>query len=170
MFDKGKYIKVVESMTNRDLAKYYRTLSKRLVDETNPAKAKNCQTVIELIELEWRNRLEENDSSAYPGEGLMSTMGYRVGDTQGIRVEYRRMIIQNVLEGPIPFVDSPAYMREWGQDKSIQRYKKLKRFLSSEIHSPLQKNNYRAISEWKEDLIWLEKKGIEFVNLSKEKI
>ena len=163
MFDKDKFIKVVKSMNNKELVKYYRTLSIRLVDETTPAKAKNGQTIIKLIKFEMKKRPEENDSSAYPGEGLMSTMGYRVGDTQGIRVEYRRMIMQDVLEGPIPFVDSPVYMREWGQDKSIQRYKKLKRFLSSEIHSPLQKNNYRAISEWKEDLIWLEENGIEII-------
>ena len=39
----------------------------------------------------------------------------------------------------------------------------MKRFLTSEIKMPMQKNNYRAISEWKEDLQWLEEVGTEYI-------
>ena len=69
-----------------------------------------------------------------------------------------------ILKGPLPFAESPSYMREWGEDGSLDRYNKLKRFLNGEINSPLQKNNYRAILEWKEDLIWLEDDGLGFIN------
>ena len=93
----------------------------------------------------------------------MSTMGYRVGDTQGIRKEYRRNIMIDVLTKPLPFVESPSYMHEWGEERSIKRYNKLKNFLSGEINSPLQRNNYRAISEWEEDLNWLLKQSMEYV-------
>jgi hypothetical protein len=55
-------------------------------------------------------------------------------------------------------------MREWGEDASMERYSKLKRFLNGEINSPLQQNNYRAILEWKEDLAWLEKNGEEYID------
>ena len=88
---------------------------------------------------------------------MMSTMGYRVGDLKGIKQKYRILIMIDVLTGPLPYVDSPGYMKEWGCDKSIDRYKKLKNFLVGEINSPLQRNNFRAISEWKEDLTWLER-------------
>ena len=138
---------------------------KRLVDETNQLKKIEIETVILLIKQEWMRRLEEDGlSSGAPAEGIMSTMGYRVGDTQGIKQEYRTMIMIEILKGPLPFVESPSYMREWGEDGSLDRYNKLKRFLNGEINSPLQKNNYRAISEWKEDLIWLEDEGLGFIN------
>ncbi len=109
-------------------------------------------------------RLEKgDDSSGAPSEGVMSTMGYRVGDTQGIRKEYRINIMIDVLTEPLPFVESPSYMQEWGEERSITRYNKLKNFLSGEINSPLQRNNFRAISEWKEDLEWVLKYGMEYV-------
>ena len=97
---------------------------------------------------------EEGSSSGKPSEGIMSTMGYRVGDTQGIKKEYRQLILLEILKGPLPFVDSPSYMREWGADSSIMRFNKLKRFFNGEINSPLQRNNHRAITEWKNDLAW----------------
>jgi len=71
--------------------------------------------------------------------------------------------MSEILEGPIPFVNSPAYMREWGSDGSLTRFNKMQRFLNSEINSPLQRNNYRAISEWKDDLVWLKVEGPQFI-------
>lgn len=138
---------------------------KGLVDETNQLKKIEYKIIVSLIKKEWIKRgLEEEDgpSSGAPAEGIMSTMGYRVGDTQGIKQEYRIMIMIDVLEGPLPFVESPSYMREWGEDGSLDRYNKLKRFLNGEINSPLQKNHYRAISEWKDDLKWLENNGKDY--------
>jgi len=138
---------------------------KRLVDETNQLKKVDIETVVSLIKQEWMRRLEEDGlSSGAPVEGMMSTMGYRVGDTQGIKQEYRIMIMIEILKGPLPFVESPSYMREWGNDGSLDRYNKLKRFLNGEINSPLQRNNYRAIAEWKEDLKWLEDNGEDYIN------
>ena len=138
---------------------------KRLVDETNQLKKVDIETVVSLIKQEWMRRLEEDGlSSGAPAEGMMSTMGYRVGDTQGIKQEYRIMIMIEILKGPLPFVESPSYMREWGNDGSLDRYNKLKRFLNGEINSPLQRNNYRAIAEWKEDLKWLEDNGVDYIN------
>lgn len=138
---------------------------KRLVDETNQLKKVDIETVVSLIKQEWMRRLEEDGlSSGAPAEGMMSTMGYRVGDTQGIKQQYRIMIMIEILKGPLPFVESPSYMREWGNDGSLDRYNKLKRFLNGEINSPLQRNNYRAIAEWKEDLKWLEDNGEDYIN------
>mgnify|MGYP001452407641 CR=1 FL=1 len=109
-------------------------------------------------------RLEQGEhSSGAPAEGIMSTMGYRVGDTQGVKKEYRRMIIIEILKGPLPFVDSPSYMNEWGSDASPKRFKKIKNFLIGEINSPLQRNNHRARLEWNEDLEWLEENIMDFV-------
>ena len=107
---------------------------KRLVDETNQLKKIDIETVVSLIKQEWMRRLEEDGlSSGAPAEGMMSTMGYRVGDTQGIKQEYRIMIMIEILKGPLPFVESPSYMREWGSDGSLDRYNKLKRFLNEQF-------------------------------------
>jgi hypothetical protein len=163
MPDLDKYKEIIESKPNQALAQYYRRLFKRMVDEKNLNKVEDFKAIIQLIKNEWMKRLDEDHDAGLPGEGLMSTMGYRVGDTQGVKKEYRNMIMIEVLRGPIPFVESPSYMREWGSDASMDRYNKLKRFLKSEINSPLQKNNYRAISEWTEDLNWLEKEGQMYV-------
>ena len=120
--------------------------------------------MLNLIREEWITRLEKGgDSSGAPAEGVMSTMGYRVGDHQGIRKEYRINIMIDVLTKPLLFVDSPSYMQEWGEPRTIKRYNKLKNFLKGEINSPLQRNNHRAISEWKEDLKWLENNGKDYV-------
>ena len=70
--------------------------------------------MLNLIRKEWMIRLEKGgDSSGALAEGVMSTMGYRVGDTQGIRKEYRINIMIDVLTEPLPFVESPSYMQEW---------------------------------------------------------
>ena len=163
MINRSKYLAIIEKKSNQRLAEYYRTLMKRYVDSVDSVKSKDLEAVIEIIKREWMKRLEEGDQLGLPDEGLMSTMGYRVGDTQGIKAPYRRMIMKEILEGPIPFVGNPAYMLEWGSDGSIERYNKMKRFLTSEIKMPMQKNNYRAISEWKEDLQWLEEVGTEYI-------
>ena len=139
-------------------------MSKRFLDETNQVKKSDYQTLLNLIREQWMVRLEKGgDSSGAPAEGVMSTMGYRVGDTQGIRKEYRINIMIDVLTEPLPFVESPSYMQEWGEERSITRYNKLKNFLSGEINSPLQRNNFRAVSEWKEDLEWVLKYGMEYI-------
>ncbi len=163
MFDLEKFKKVIKIKSNRDLAKYYQTLLKRSFVLEEKLKLAECRLVIAEIKIEWSKRLEEGDQTGYPDEGLMSTMGYRVGDTQGIKAEYRKLIMSEILEGPIPFVNSPAYMREWGSDGSLTRFNKMQRFLNSEINSPLQRNNYRAISEWKDDLVWLKVEGPQFI-------
>ena len=161
----AKYKKIIEKKTNPDLAKYYRIIIKRFTDEVNENYKADIQIVISLIKKEWMKRLdEEGSSSGKPSEGIMSTMGYRVGDTQGIKKEYRQLILLEILKGPLPFVDSPSYMREWGADSSIMRFNKLKRFFNGEINSPLQRNNHRPITAWKNDLAWLENIGPSYIN------
>ena len=157
----NKYKKIIKKKSNIALVKYYRLLLMRLVDEKNTLKKSELEALIGFIKKEW----EKRPDTAYtlkPNEGLMSTMGYRVGDTQGIKEAYRKMIMIEILTGPLPFVSSHSYMEEWGSNKSVKRFNKLKRFLIGEINLPIQRNNYRAISEWKSDLEWLEVHGMEY--------
>jgi|TARA_B100001093_G_C26788069_1_gene997625 hypothetical protein len=95
--------------------------------------------------------------------GLMAEMGYHVGDTKGVKQKYRRLIIEDVIKGPIPLVGNKRYMSWWGNDKSERRLQAAKDFLRDKIYSPQHKNHYRAVSEWKEDLHWLEQIGEELI-------
>jgi len=149
---------IIENHNNPELAKHYRSLVRKYSSESNKDKKQNIKQVIGLIKAEWAKRNDQDVdgiSSAAPSQGMMSTMDYRVGDTQGGKKEYRRQIIKEVLTSPLPFVESPAYMRQWGDPCSKERYCKIKNFLLGQITNPLQRKNYRAISEWKEDLDWL---------------
>ena len=132
--DIEKYKRIIKQKTNDELAKYFRTIAKRASEISNVAVECDLIMLIGLIKSEWVNRLYEDDSNGLPSEGLMSVMGYRVGDTQGVKKNYRRLIMREILIGPIPLVGSPAYMREWGTDGSIQRFKKMQRFLKAEIN------------------------------------
>ena len=118
---------------------------KRLVDETVISKKIDIETVITLIKEEWVRRLKEDGlSSGAPAEGLMSTMGYRVGDTQGIKQNYRIMIMIEILKGPIPFVESPSYMKEWGDNGSLDRYNKKSTVLYKKITTELYRSGKKT--------------------------
>ena len=95
--------------------------------------------------------------------GLMAEMGYRVGDTKGVKQKYRRLIIEDVIKGPIPLVGNRRYMSWWGSDKSDRRLQAVKDFLKDKIYSPQHKNHYRAVSEWTEDLDWVNEIGEELI-------
>ena len=149
---------IIENHSNPKLAKHYRSLMRKYSSESSNDKKEDMKQIIDLIKAEWAKRNDQDVdaiSSAAPSQGMMSTMDYRVGDTQGVKKEYRRQIIKEILSSSLPFVESPAYMSEWGDPCSEERYNKIKNFLFGQINNPLQRKNYRAISEWKEDLDWL---------------
>lgn len=95
--------------------------------------------------------------------GLMSEMGYHVGDTNGVKPNARRLIIIDVIEGPLPLVGNPRYMSWWGKDGTKKRLQAMKSFLRDKIYSPQHRNHHRALAEWREDLTWVEKHGEEHI-------
>ena len=156
-------------MSPNELAKYYRLCVKRLTDPKLSKKHEQLISIISLIKERWLNMANIDDGTGggdYTGrleDGLMSIMGYRVGDTQGVKEEYRRLIIKDVLTGPIPLVGNPKYMKWWGNDGSAKRLHAMKSWLRDKIHSPQHRNHHRAVGEWKDDLEWVEKNGAKYI-------
>jgi len=117
---------------------------------------------IEYIELEWEDRLNKFimgiSKSTRPNEGLLKTIGYKVGK-DGIPRERRRLILDRILKGKIPFCGSKAYMVEWGAPSTRKRYNKLNTVINRLI---IRNRNMpgieKAILEWSEDLEYLRDK------------
>jgi len=151
-------IEKIPKMKDEDLLVLFHNASGKLSAGQNTA----AVAVIAAVEHEWKERLERARAHAYlaarPNEGMLSTLGYRVGSVNGERTPNRRRILKHVLEGQLPMVGSPAYTDEWGLPKSSKRYGKLVRFLESQINNPgnvNRPNMAKAMIEWREDLEWV---------------
>jgi hypothetical protein len=139
--------------------KYRRRKSALLVRE---------QVIERLVELSeeafiWPRTVMLPSSEALDGDqfavqqGLLSSIGYRVGQ-QGAYSHERRDILDQVYNRRLPQVHSAEYMSEWSEPKTATRLRKLAYSLAA-----LTKNAKgratpmlaKAISEWEADLEYL---------------
>ncbi|MDB3994991.1 hypothetical protein N9450_04575 [Gammaproteobacteria bacterium] len=139
------------------LSDAYQTYCKRLEDPKYSLKKGLLEDIINSIREEWVER-KNNEGAEYssPRNGLLSTMGYKVG-MEGYKEKVRRRILQDVISGPLPLVGNPEYMEEWGGDGSNKRIKKLKNCLKGFSSGKLHETHHLAIKDWQEDLEWLYK-------------
>ena len=97
--------------------------------------------------------------------GLLSFLGYAVGQTGAFTSE-RRRVLDYTYNKIIPRVHSHEYMEEWGEPQTSQRLKKIARSIASFARTAKRKVNsdmQMAITEWEQDLSYLKKtyyKGI----------
>tara|TARA_B110000977_G_scaffold191251_1_gene263102 strand:- start:807 stop:1298 length:492 start_codon:yes stop_codon:yes gene_type:complete len=116
--------------------------------------------VLEAIKTEWERRLElfqsGNYKAASPEHGVLSVVGYRVGN-EGENQQFRRQVLDYIMSNILPPISSPAYMAEWGVELSYTRYRKLRRVIQVlASRGQTMGNMNKAVSEWKSDLIYLE--------------
>ncbi len=156
-------LRVIENIpkkSDEDLLAIFNNAAKALSKGPNLEAA----AVIKAIGDEWKNRLVHvragTRSTERPNEGMLATLGYRVGSVNGEKTPIRRQILKLVLEQlQLPMVGSPAYTDEWGEPKSTKRYEKLIRFLESQLTNPgniNRPNMEKAMIEWAEDLEWVQ--------------
>ena len=94
-------------------------------------------------------------------DGVLKAFGYGVGDDGITRAAKRHVILDHVLEAPIPPVMDVSYTREWGEPNSTKRRTKLLRTLKGLISGRERMKSYhqssysRAIGQWQEDLNYL---------------
>jgi hypothetical protein len=147
----------IPSMTDQELLVLFENASARLSENKTPDAA---ATAMAAIEREWQNRLDHPRTNTHryeaPPVGMLGTLGYHVGSTNGAATAVRRRLLKHVLEGQLPLVDSPAYTDEWGPANSTKRYSKLIQFLQSQIANPANRDKARAMIEWNEDLDWVQ--------------
>jgi hypothetical protein len=94
-------------------------------------------------------------------EGVLSSLGYHVGATAGLPPASRQIVLRRVFDMPatqLPVGQDQGYRAEWGDRCSEKRLSKMMRCLESFISLHLGRGvQYRrSISEWREDLQWLD--------------
>jgi len=150
----------IPTMNDQDLLNLFHNASRKPLKGPDAA----AESVIATIEREWNKRLDRARAGTYsyatPNDGMLATLGYRVGIVNGEKAPIRRQILKHVLELQLPMVGSPAYTDEWGTPKSSKRYEKLIRFLESQLNNPGNNdrpNMEKAMIEWREDLEWVQR-------------
>lgn len=64
----------------------------------------------------------------------MSRLGYHVGEAGGITESARRKILDFVMTERLPFFHSPIYVREWGEPRTAERFRKLEHFFEGMLN------------------------------------
>jgi len=117
--------------------------------------------------LQWPSHAKQSRSVALKSDcywykdGLLSFMGYHVGESSSLSSDERRRILDYVLTERIPNVNDPAYMAQWGEPGASRRLRKMAESLAHFARSA-KRNPYAdktmAISEWESDLAYLRQK------------
>jgi len=148
----------IHAMSDDELLKLFKNARRVLLSGAN----NRAELVIAEVERVWKNRLDLARAGQYsyqlPQMGMLATLGYHVGDTEGERTATRRQIIKYLLERQLPMVQSPAYTDEWDAPNSPRRYNKLVQVLESQINNPHngRPSMARSMIEWREDLEWIQ--------------
>ena len=96
------------------------------------------------------------------------TIGYRVGN-DGLPKHTRRILIEYVLSEILPPVGSPAYMAEWGETETVERYRKAHRVIRVLASSAKTLGNQdKAAADWEADLEYMEQAWDHFKHIGKD--
>ena len=96
----------------------------------------------------------------WPQEGMLSYLGYHVGETQPTPSEVRRRILEYAFECDLPPINGLAYFEAWGEPRSTKRLNKLANTLAAFTRNAKRKDasTAKAINDWESDLCFLHKK------------
>lgn len=92
--------------------------------------------------------------------GVLSFMGYHVGESSSLSAEQRRRILDYVFSERIPNVNDPAYMAQWGDPGSAKRLRKMADSLATFARSAklnTHADKTMAVFEWESDLAYLKR-------------
>lgn len=111
-------------------------------------------------EYPWPTQAVVSRSEALGGEvfqhiqGMLSFMGYRVGESRGLYPTQRRKILGYVFRGELPRLNSDSYSQEWGRPGSRTRLNKITNSLMAFIRNAERRGRSMktAIIDWQEDL------------------
>lgn len=91
-------------------------------------------------------------------QGMLSFLGYHVGETQPRPQSVRRCILEYAFECQLPPLDSPVYYSEWGAPLTARRLRKLSNTLAALTRNARRRDAVtlgRAIGDWERDLMFL---------------
>ena len=124
------------------------------------AAADDVERVAAEAEADRPKLIVQFDAGPWPASGVLSEMGYRVGNTKGLSLPDRRHVLRNVVDVEL-VASSPetgSYIREWGRPGSAERVGKMTRCLYAFIRSAERRkmaDMSGAIADWEADLAWL---------------
>ena len=152
--------KIIEKIAQMDDNALARLLGNAQTILEKNSENKDAVNVIKAIQDEWARRLHlfcsGNYKASSPEHGVLSVVGYKVGN-EGAPEQQRRLKLDYIMSGILPPVASPAYMAEWGEPKTHQRYRKLHRVIRVLASSGKKFSNMeRAVLHWEDDLVYLE--------------
>lgn len=162
-----------------DTVKIWKNCINYLNDQKFRDRWEDSRLVIDAIYREWDRRnaviLKDDDYFRWPdieavggngtlaanwlAEGLLSYMGYHVGNTQGVVTGKRRKILTEVFYDPVPPLFPRYYLEQWGAPSSAHRLRKLAETLASLIRNAKRRRDIdsyaKAIDQWTDDLEYL---------------
>lgn len=122
--------------------------------------AERGRALIRDINAVWEARLQAAKEGKHkadtPEVGVLKAVGYQVGRS-GVKEKERRELLDQIMSDTLPFVGSPAYMYEWGEPLTRNRYRKLHRVLA--VFRSGAQNDERmeeAVRHWSDDLGYIE--------------
>ena len=150
-------VKKTPDLNDQELLKLFKNASRYKREGKRTAEASR---ILSAISAEWKRRLEAAERGYYkatlPKIGMLRTLGYSVGEN-GVKTKLRREILDYIMEGPLPIVESPAYTFEWGEPLTNTRFHKLTRSLRAFIDGAENREGMeKSMIEWMEDLEYLE--------------
>jgi hypothetical protein len=99
-------------------------------------------------------RLSEQPENFLPEVGMLSFLGYRVGEMNPTPSTIRMRILEYILGFHLPPLDGPYYFTQWGVPQSIGRFRKLIATLDCLARTAECRRRSvcrRAIADWRGD-------------------
>jgi hypothetical protein len=152
-------IEKIPSMGDNDLRQLFLNANRQIEKSKMVDQA---VAVIDAIEVEWKRRLKSFEAGQYkadtPEEGVLKAVGYKVGN-DGRSVAIRHQLLDYIMTRALPPIGSPAYIAEWGEPMTKNRYRKLHRVIKVLASSAKHFENMDvAVLQWESDLEHIEKK------------
>jgi hypothetical protein len=166
---------MVQSSLERDLARL-QNVFRKLALPHHPLRDQAIKLRDE-ISLNWYRMAEQNEWFAWPStavargptygklngsdwrpQGMLSLLGYHVGQTLPLHPSIRECILEYAFEYHLPPVADVAYFDEWGEPRSALRLQKLANTIAALTRNAKRRDPHslsRAIDEWEQDLMFL---------------
>jgi hypothetical protein len=101
------------------------------------------------------------DGSEWPEKGVLSYLGYRVGQN-GKPTPFRRVVLAQLFSRKVPPVFSQEYLEQWGSPSSSSRLQKMATTIASFTRNAKNRKGRgayaEAIQDWESDLDYLKSK------------
>jgi hypothetical protein len=133
---------IVPPSLERDLARL-QNVFKKLALPCHPLRDQAI-TLRDEISMNWGQLAEQNEWFAWPStavsqgpnngkldgsdwrpQGMLSLLGYHVGETLSLHPAVRESVLEYAFECHLPPVNDIAYFEEWGEPRSARRLMKL---------------------------------------------